>query len=216
MTALLRGIPQKFALEMQKTYPERKNAKLSRNSELIAQAWLEGRWISAEYQNPFAESGRKIRLAVYFLEINPQNHATYVIGFDESGKRHDIRIFKLSRLGNVQLLEETFEIPNDFDPFRYLSTAWGIMVGDDQTVRLRFKPSLKQYLSEEKFSRETNRTENPDGSTEITLQVGNTLELMPWIRGWGASVEVLEPLELREELFTEAQAVLELYQTVNF
>jgi predicted DNA-binding transcriptional regulator YafY len=215
MTALLRGAPQKLALEMQKSYTKRKNAKLSRNSELIATAWLEGRWVSADYQNPFAEKARKVKLAVYFLEINPQNHATYVIGFDTTGKQHDIRIFKLSRLNNVQLLEETYTVPTDFDPTEYLATAWGIMRGDDQTVRLRFNPSLKQYLAEEHFSRETQRLQNNDGSTEITLQIGSTLELIPWIRGWGASVEVIEPLELREQLITEAHAVLELYQTTN-
>jgi predicted DNA-binding transcriptional regulator YafY len=216
MTAMLRGAPQQLALEMQKSFAKRKNAKLSRNNELIATAWLEGRWLNADYQNPYAEKARKIRLAVYFLEINPQNHATYVIGFDATGKQHDIRIFKLSRLSNVQLLEETYTIPTDFNPFDYLATAWGIMRDDDQTVRLRFNPSLKQYLTEEHFSRETQCQHNADGSTEITLQVGGTLELIPWIRGWGASVEVLEPLELREELIAEAQAVLRLYQTTNF
>jgi predicted DNA-binding transcriptional regulator YafY len=216
MTAMLRGAPQKLALEMQKTFTKRKNAKLSRNNELIATAWLEGRWLSAEYQNPSAEQARKVRLAVYFLEINPKNHATYVIGFDATGKQHDIRIFKLSRLSNVQLLEETYTTPEDFNPFDYLATAWGIMRGDNQTVRLRFNPSLKQYLTEEHFSRETQRQHNTDGSTEITLQVGSTFELIPWIRGWGASVEVLEPLELQWELIAEAQAVSRLYQTTNF
>ncbi|MGB9632262.1 MAG: WYL domain-containing protein, partial [Chloroflexaceae bacterium] len=36
-------------------------------------------------------------------------------------------------------------------------------------------------------------------------------EMLPWIRGWGADVEVLAPKELREALMGEAKALAELY-----
>jgi hypothetical protein len=35
--------------------------------------------------------------------------------------------------------------------------------------------------------------------------------MLPWIRGWGADCEVLEPQELREMLMGEAKAMAELY-----
>lgn len=35
--------------------------------------------------------------------------------------------------------------------------------------------------------------------------------MTPWIRSWGASVEVLEPASLREELAAEARALAALY-----
>jgi CRISPR-associated endonuclease/helicase Cas3 len=35
--------------------------------------------------------------------------------------------------------------------------------------------------------------------------------MLPWVRGWGADVEVLEPAELREELTREAKAIAEKY-----
>ncbi len=36
--------------------------------------------------------------------------------------------------------------------------------------------------------------------------------MTPWIRSWGASVEVLEPADLREELAAEARALANLYE----
>lgn len=36
--------------------------------------------------------------------------------------------------------------------------------------------------------------------------------MIPWIRGWGADVEVLEPGELRETLMGEAKALAEIYE----
>jgi hypothetical protein len=36
-------------------------------------------------------------------------------------------------------------------------------------------------------------------------------EIVPWVRQWGAAVEVVEPKELREELMGEAKALAERY-----
>jgi CRISPR-associated endonuclease/helicase Cas3 len=41
--------------------------------------------------------------------------------------------------------------------------------------------------------------------------VAEPQEMLPWIRGWGADVEVLEPEELRETLMGEAKVMAELY-----
>jgi len=35
--------------------------------------------------------------------------------------------------------------------------------------------------------------------------------MLPWIRGWGADVEVLEPRELREKMMGEARRLAETY-----
>jgi CRISPR-associated endonuclease/helicase Cas3 len=39
--------------------------------------------------------------------------------------------------------------------------------------------------------------------------------MLPWVRGWGADCEVLEPKELRDALVREAQELAELYQVVE-
>jgi CRISPR-associated endonuclease/helicase Cas3 len=35
--------------------------------------------------------------------------------------------------------------------------------------------------------------------------------MVPWVRGWGADVEVLEPKEFRETMIGEAKALAEQY-----
>src|SRR5690349_138299 len=39
--------------------------------------------------------------------------------------------------------------------------------------------------------------------------------MRPWVRGWGAQVEVLEPKELRDSLRREAQALADLYEVMK-
>ena len=36
-------------------------------------------------------------------------------------------------------------------------------------------------------------------------------DLLPWVRSWGADVEVLEPKELREQMMGEARRLAEIY-----
>jgi CRISPR-associated endonuclease/helicase Cas3 len=41
--------------------------------------------------------------------------------------------------------------------------------------------------------------------------VAEPLEMYPWIRGWGADVEILEPAELRERFRGEVERMKEIY-----
>jgi CRISPR-associated endonuclease/helicase Cas3 len=40
---------------------------------------------------------------------------------------------------------------------------------------------------------------------------GSTKEILPWIRGWGAAVEILEPQAFREEMMDEVRKMSRLY-----
>ncbi len=42
-------------------------------------------------------------------------------------------------------------------------------------------------------------------------EVAEVQEMVPWIRGWGADVEVLVPVELRETLMGETKKMAEQY-----
>jgi predicted DNA-binding transcriptional regulator YafY len=52
----------------------------------------------------------------------------------------------------------------------------------------------------------------PDGSCIFAVQVGSTMEITPWIRQWGADVEVLAPADLRTAIMEELREQLALYQ----
>ncbi len=46
----------------------------------------------------------------------------------------------------------------------------------------------------------------------MTLRVTGTLEMTPWIRGWGPDVEVLEPESLRSEFAEYALGLFDIYR----
>ena len=47
----------------------------------------------------------------------------------------------------------------------------------------------------------------------MRLNVSHTLEMKPWIRGWGADCEVLHPPELRNEIAAELRAAADVYSS---
>ena len=52
---------------------------------------------------------------------------------------------------------------------------------------------------------------NADGTVDLTFEVGGLLEITPWILTWGETIEVLEPLVLRERLATVALGMARRY-----
>jgi predicted DNA-binding transcriptional regulator YafY len=50
-----------------------------------------------------------------------------------------------------------------------------------------------------------------DGGLLFTVRVSEPREMRPWIRSWGADVEVLEPISLRDQMAEEARRLAELY-----
>ena len=53
--------------------------------------------------------------------------------------------------------------------------------------------------------------DNPDGTCTLTLRVNHTLEMVPWIRGWGPDCEVLKPDELRQQIAEDMRKAVEVY-----
>jgi len=54
-----------------------------------------------------------------------------------------------------------------------------------------------------------------EGGCLWSAEVAEPREMLPWVRGWGADCEVLEPKELREALTREARELAGLYRVMN-
>jgi len=78
-------------------------------------------------------------------------------------------------------------------------------------VVLKFHPRVARRVQETRWHRSEQVEELANGCLLWRAKVAEVQEMLPWIRGWGADVEVLEPKELREALMGEAKALSELY-----
>jgi CRISPR-associated endonuclease/helicase Cas3 len=154
--------------------------------------------------------------STYLLEPSPIGFTTYLIGHSSIVDKW--RAYKLERIESVRLTKEEYALPPDFPGLEILRNAWSIVMGEE-TVRvvLRFNERVKARVLETRWhpSQQTREDTEKPGSLLWEVQVADTLDLRPWIRGWGADCEVLEPKELRNALTREAQSLAELYRVVE-
>ena len=65
----------------------------------------------------------------YFIEMTGVGYSTYLIGYGESADRNGITTFKLNRISKVNILDEDFDIPDDFNIEKLLELQLGCNVG---------------------------------------------------------------------------------------
>jgi proteasome accessory factor B len=180
--------------------------------EALAEGWGTGRKVRVHYRSPRSGSLRERLIAPYALE--PMASGIYVIGHDEWAD--DIRTFKVERLESAEVMDKTFVIPAEFSLEAYLDGSWGIMVGDEIVeVALRFTPESTPHVRERRWHPSQRLETAADGGCVLRIYVSEPLEMQPWIRSWGAEVEVLGPAWLREKIAEELRRAANKYDTVT-
>jgi len=201
---------RRVALMANEVYKLRRNGSGSLIFEVAAQAWLDGRVLSCTYHSP--RQATKAELEIYFIEVNARNREAYAIGINRLRDDPQPYVYRLSRIKQPTLMSRTYAIPEDFHPLRFLSNAWGIMPGNPIRVELFFSPTVKDRVAEEYFGSVLEPTVVlHTGHTRVVLGVGSWLELVPWILGWGAEVEVVSPPQLRAQVASALQRAASLY-----
>ena len=181
--------------------------------ETIAQAWVEQRKVRMEYQRLGQEDITRHTISPYLIEPSIWSDSIYVIA--QSDFNDKIYPFKIDRILTAFITSETFQIPVSFDSENLLKHAWGIWYADREpvTVKLRFFPSptVIQRLEESIWHPLERIEKTEDGGRIWSVEIADWREMLPWIRGWGADVEALEPADLRAALEKEARRMAKVY-----
>jgi CRISPR-associated endonuclease/helicase Cas3 len=180
--------------------------------EAVTRSWTERRQLRMLYRSLHAGRTSWHLVSPYLIEPALWSDGAYVIGYSSELQRE--ATFKIQRIERAELTSVRFEVPEEFDEQVLLRYAWGIWYDDVEptTVRLQFAPGpAAQRLSESLWHPTQRIEELPDGGCIWEAEVAAWQELLPWVRGWGADVEVLTPPELRERVAAEARAVAGRY-----
>jgi len=179
--------------------------------EALTRGWIERRKVWLVYRSAGSEASRTERsFCPYLIEPSGIGFSTYAIGLDDL--RGAVRTLKLERIERARVTEDRFEMPEGDDLLRELESAWGIVWGEDtHEVRLRFSRRAARRVKESVWHPSQRIEDVADSGCLFTVRVGSLLEIRPWIRQWGADVEVLGPAALRAEIAAEARALMRVY-----
>lgn len=150
------------------------------------------------------------------FEIEPYllhhvNRAWYVLG--KTDLHNEVRMLKLVRIQDLQLLTRPFLPPAAYDISDKLGKAWRLMPeGKVHKVELAFTPRVATNVSEVRWHETQSVTWRDDGGCTIKFDIDGLNEIAWWVCGYADQVEVKKPKKLREIVARMHQSAAALYE----
>jgi predicted DNA-binding transcriptional regulator YafY len=173
---------------------------LATKIELLKKAINQKRLVSFLYYYNKGEANKLIEPYLIVFKWS----SWYVFGF--CTEQQDFRMYKLNRLWNLHITETEYitrEIPEQRKDFNSHIT-------DDYMITAIFDSSEKYRLIEEYGV--GCYTETEDGHLLFRRGFTNIVFMINWLLSFGDKVEVIEPLEIREQLKRIAKNILVKYK----
>jgi predicted DNA-binding transcriptional regulator YafY len=133
------------------------------------------------------------------------NNGLYMVGYDH--RENELRTFAVERIQSAKVTNRRFEIPADFNFEEFRKTAFNVIFGEPQEVKIRFSPAQAPYIKERTWHPSQQIETEDDGSIVLTMRVADLDEVKRWLIGFGAEATVLEPDELAGEIVQECEQV---------
>ena len=202
---LLRGLENALAV---RTFGFKDYSRSKQTIEAMTRAVFHKYRVRLTYQSPHDSEPIEREVDPYRLWY--VSNALYVVGHDHL--RNDLRVFAVDRIRSVSLTNRRFEIPEDFDFEAFTRTAFNMIWGETQEVKIRFSASQAPYIRERTWHPSQKIETEPDGSIILTLQVADLWEVKFWLIGFGVGATVLSPHELAREIGIEAETLAKVYR----
>ncbi len=126
--------------------------------------------------------------------------------------RQALRDFALVRMEITGPAADPFVRDPGFDADTYLEASFGIFHGPGRhRVAVRFNPFRARWVRHQRWHREQEIEEHPDGSLTLRFPVSAFPEVKMELLKFGADCEVLAPAALRREIAEEGARIAALY-----
>ena len=177
---------------------------------LVIDAMKQNRCIRFSYKSYMrSQPTDGIVLEPYFVKIFKQ--LWYVIGLNV--KDDVVKTYSLDRISHLNLLQETFDMPENIKPSEFFKECFGIITNRNSAKRivLRVEPTQAKYFRALPLH-SSQQEEVHDNYSIFSYRMRVTYDLKEEIMSHGASVEVLEPKELKTLIRNELEQALKNYQ----
>ncbi|NBD33543.1 MAG: WYL domain-containing protein, partial [Cyanobacteria bacterium] len=134
----------------------------------------------------------------------------YVIAFCH--KRQDFRDFRIDRIKELQVLEETFQWNPNFDPEEYLANRFQYERSNQLfSVAIWFDSATAPFIRERRWHITQQIEEHSDESLTLQMEVPGLNDLKRWVLGYGKGAVVKAPPELVTLVKVEVEEMQKVY-----
>ena len=179
--------------------------------QTIIDAMQQSKELAIDYQ-PFY--GRRTSYTLQPYAMKAYHKRWYLLGFIK--ELEAIRNIALDRLLEITIREQSFSLPENFNAAKYYENTVGIFVSEDLSpvkVKLRAYGKQIEYLRSLPLHKSQCEVSSKYGEFSVfEYKLCLTPELSSQILAMGENVEVLEPIELREEIMSRLNDCLNRYR----
>lgn len=135
----------------------------------------------------------------------------YIIG--HCHKANQVKVFAMSRIKEIKLTNQHFDVPDTFNVENYFADSFGIFESKKiYNVKMKIMNDSVRYIKEKKRHSSEKIIEQKDGSVILEYKVNDLTELFMWALSLGKDCEVMQPKELREQIINEINSTLKNYE----
>ncbi len=127
-------------------------------------------------------------------------------------EKSNYRYFKLSRIKDYIILDEKFIRDKNYDVDKEISKSYGIHQGEKIDLELKIKYPSSEIVKERIYTENQEIKNNIDGSIVLKANMSGKTEIISWIKSMGSDVEIIKPIELKEEIIKDLEKTLSLYK----
>ncbi|MGM9735923.1 MAG: helix-turn-helix transcriptional regulator [Candidatus Cryptobacteroides sp.] len=172
----------------------------------VISAMRSGRTISLTYQSFNKPEPHCFPVRPYCVKYFRQRW--YMLGDSDLG----LRVYALDRFVDMEELDETYEIPEEFDAESFFSSFFGIIIDEKPVdVSLRVEPYQANYFRTLPIHHSQKEIEPVDGWPVFTYRLAPTYDFIREILAYGPDVEVLAPEVLRNEIAEKSSRMDKIY-----
>ena len=175
---------------------------------VLIEAILRKRRCIVEYRKPSGSEPKTYDFDPYRLLF--VGGGLYVVG--RVPKHAGTATLAIDRLLSVVLSKTEFQVDPAFDPKKCRQNAFGVSWQDPRDIVLRFRADQAPYVRERMWHPTQKLTDLPDGGLQLAFRAGGPFEIRRWILGWGDSVEVISPDDLRAAVKSTPNAANAIYE----
>ena len=174
----------------------------------VISAMRAGKVISLTYKSFYHQEPSTFNVWPYCVKYFRQRW--YMLGDSDLG----LRLYSLDRFVDMEELDQTFEIPEEFDAEEFFNKYFGVCLEDSPVVDvvIRVEDSQAKYFRSLPKHSSQKETDPIDGWPVFTYRLVPTFDFKQEILSYGADVEVLAPESLRKEMADIAVAMNKLYR----
>ena len=182
----------------------------------VIQAIRDDRKLRVRYQGYRMEKEMTYELDPYF--IREYKRRWYLYAHKDYDKDYKPHMYALDRMLEVEVLQDSFKMPENLDARAWFKSLYGVRKYDDmksQQVLLKVYGRQVRYFRSLPLHSSQEEVEKHKGFSVFSYNLAPDFDFKQDVLSFGDTVEVLEPMSLRNAMREQVAKLTELYGKHN-